>query len=309
MKFKYPFLVIFLISASAAAALFLFGLGRERRSLGVAGRTIGGDKVAIVEITGLLTSSHDVGDRSVSARRIVEQLEKYGEDEAVKAIVLRVDTPGGTVVAAQEIHGAVMRLRTEKKIKVVISMADVAASGGYYIACAGDRIFANPGTLTGSIGVIMQFPNFQGLLGKIGVSSTTIKSGEFKDIGNSFRPMTNGDRIILQKLIDDVYGQFVEAVAKGRGMTEANVREIADGRICSGKQALKANLVDELGDLDAAVKAAAKLAGITGKPQILREKPKNKLLELLDSRMASLFPMGALADAEFSKARLLFLWQ
>lgn len=304
-RLKYPFLALAGISAAAALLLLLVGGGGGRRALRPA--PFAGERVAVVELTGLMTGSQDAGSRATSARRVVEQLEKHRADESVKAVVLRVDTPGGTVVAAQEIHAALSRLRAGGK-KVVVSMGDVAASGGYYVACAADRIVASPGTLTGSIGVIMQFPNYQGLFGKIGLSTNTIKSGEFKDVGNGAREMTDRERRLLQGLVDDVQGQFVEAVAAGRGMTVERVRPLADGRVYSGRQARDLGLVDELGDLDAAIAAAARLAGIAGKPEVVREKPRRRLWELIDAKVGALLPAPLQAAAEIG-ARPLYLWQ
>ncbi len=302
-RIRYPFLLLAGLSAAAALLLALAGPLRERRPFSPARFAAG--RVAVVELTGLMTSSHDVPGRATSARRLIEQLERHRDDGQVKAIVLRVDTPGGTVVAAQEIHGALTRLRARKK--VVVSMGDLAASGGYYVACAADRVFASPGTLTGSIGVIMQFPNYQGLFGKIGLGTNTIKSGEFKDVGNGARAMTERDRHLLQGLVDDVYGQFVEAVAAGRGIPVERIRTIADGRIYSGRQAKELGLVDELGDLDAAIAAAGKLAGIPGKPEVIREKPRRRIWELLDARFGALFP--APLQESFLEARPLYLWR
>ena len=304
-RLKYPFLALAGLSAAAALLMLLAGGGGGRRVLPQA--PFAGERVAVVELTGIMTGSQDAGSRAMSARRVVEQLEKHRGDDTVKAVVLRVDTPGGTVVAAQEIHGALGRLRGDGK-KIVASMGDVAASGGYYVACAADRIFASPGTLTGSIGVIMQFPNYQGLFGKIGLSTNTIKSGEFKDVGNGAREMTERDRRLLQSLVDDVQGQFVEAVAAGRGMTPERVRPLADGRVYSGRQAKELGLVDELGDLDAAIAAAAKLAGIAGKPVVVREKPRRKLWELIDAKFAALFP-AQLQSESYLEGRPLYLWR
>jgi protease-4 len=307
MRIRYPLLALVLLSGAVAATLLLAGL-RSHRTSALPVAAFGRGRIALVEITGVITSSHQAGNRAASARRVVEQLEKYGEDDSVKAVLVRVDSPGGTVVAAQEIHAALKRLRSRGK-KVVVSMADLAASGGYYIACAADRVYASPGTLTGSIGVIMQFPNVQGLLGKIGVSATTIKSGEFKDLGNSFREMTERDRRLLQGLVDDVYQQFVEAVAAGRSLPPERVRDLADGRIYSGRQAKELGLVDELGDFDAALKATAQLAGIRGKPEVLREKTRPRFWELLDARIAAFASLAPFLDTEFGQARLLYLWQ
>jgi protease-4 len=302
---KYPFLV--LAGISTAVALALLALGPVRGKRGPSPVPFSSDRVAVVELTGLMTGSHDAGDRATSARRVVEQLEKHREDASVKAVVLRVDTPGGTVVAAQEIHGALGRFRGAGK-KVVVSMGDMAASGGYYVACAADRVYASPGTLTGSIGVIMQFPDYRGLFGKIGLGTNTIKSGEFKDVGNGAREMTERDRRLLQELVDDVYGQFVEAVAEGRKIPVEKVRAFADGRVWSGRQAMKLGLVDEFGDLDAAIAGAAKLAGISGKPDVVREKPKRRLWELLDAKFAALFP-APLQNDTYLEARPLYLWK
>jgi protease-4 len=301
---KYPFLVLAGLSAAVALTLVLTGVGRERTR--IAASPFSGSKVAVVELSGIMTSSQSAGSRATSARKVIAQLEKYREDAAVKAIVLRVDTPGGTVVAAQEIHGELLRLRAEAGKKIVVSMGDVAASGGYYVACAADRVYASPGTMTGSIGVIMQFPNYQALFGKIGFGTNTIKSGEFKDVGNGAREMTDRDRKLLQALVDDVFGQFVEAVAAGRKMTPERVRPLADGRIYSGRQAKQLGLVDELGDLDAAILAAAKLAGIEGKPEVIRETPRRGIWELIDARVADVLPSSLSTDTQ---AKLLYLWQ
>jgi protease-4 len=303
-KIKYPFLMLAGLSAAVALILVLSGSGRNRGR--IAASAFSKSRVAVVELAGVMTSSHDVGSRAVSARKVIAQLEKYRDDDSVKAIVLRLDTPGGTVVAAQEIHGEVLRLRAGTGKKVVVSMGDLAASGGYYVACAADRIFASPGTLTGSIGVIMQFPNYQGLFGKIGLGTNTIKSGEFKDVGNGAREMSDRDRGLLQGLVDDVYSQFVEAVAAGRRMSPERVRTLADGRVFSGRQAQQLGLVDELGDLDAAIAAAGKLAGIEGKPDVVRETPRRGIWDLLDARMAGIFPA---ALSQETQARLLYLWQ
>ena len=305
MKLRHPFLYLVLASGLIAGALLVFNADRE--DPGISSSVLARDKVAVIDIVGVITSSHDVSQGTSSSRRIIEQLEKYGENDSVKAIVLRIDSPGGTVVAAQEVYGAVNRLRSETGKTVVVSMADVAASGGYYIACAADRIFANPGTITGSIGVIMQFPNLEGLFGKVGIRTTTIKSGQFKDTGNALREMTEQETRLLQDLIDDVFAQFVDAVGKGREMEEEEVRALADGRIFTGRQAKELGLVDELGDLDEAVNRAAELAGIEGEPVILEEKKKRRFWDLLESRLAGIIPpTGGFAVAG---GRLFYLWK
>ena len=226
MKSRYLFLYLVLASSLAAVCFLIFHALRDSSSIPSSVRS--DKRVALVDVSGILTSSHDVSRNASSSVRIIEELEKYGDDDSIKAVVLRINSPGGTVVASQEIYEALKRLRHERGKIIVASMADVSASGGYYIACAADRIIANPGTITGSIGVIMEFPNVTELFGRIGISSTTIKSGEFKDTGNALREMTESERTILQSLIDDVYEQFVEVVAAGRKMTRQEVVQVAD---------------------------------------------------------------------------------
>jgi protease IV len=216
-----------------------------------------GEKVAVVEISGPI----------INSQRSVEQLERHRKDTSVKAVVVRVDSPGGGVGASQEIHTEV--LRTAEVKPVVVSMAGVAASGGYYLAAPATRILANPGTITGSIGVIMGVTNIQELLEKIGLRSEVVKSGEFKDVGSPLRPWTDHDRRILQGVIEDVHQQFIVAVASGRGMSVEEVTLLADGRIMTGQQALEAGLVDALGNLPDAIRIAADLAGIEGDPKVI----------------------------------------
>ena len=223
------------------------------------GGWIGGDKVAVIRIEGIILDS----------RETIEELRHYRDNPSVKAIVLRIDSPGGAVVPSQEIFAEVRKTRAEGKMKVVTSMGNVAASGGYYIAAATDRIVANPGTLTGSIGVIMELANVKGLLEKVGVQSVVIKSGRHKDMASPFRAMTPEDRALLQTVLDDVHAQFIDAVATGRSLQLEQVKTLADGRIFTGKQAQTVNLVDELGDLHDAIQLAARLVGISGEPRVI----------------------------------------
>jgi protease-4 len=306
MRAKYTFLYLVLASGLIGAILLVWTISRESPVLGT--RMLQRDRVALIEIHGVLTSSNDVVGRTVSSRRILKQLEKHGADDSVKALVLRINSPGGGVVASQEVFAALNRLRREEGKKIVVSMADITASGGYYIACAADRIFANPGTITGSIGVIMEFPNLEGLFGKIGVKTTTIKSGKFKDTGSVGREMTGEEQKVLQEMVDDVYQQFISAVAEGRGIPVQEVAELADGRIFSGSQAREMGLVDELGDLDDAIREAGALAGIKGKPQVLREKERRRFWGVLESRLLSLFPFHP-GGGEWGRARFLYLWR
>lgn len=227
-----------------------------------------GDKVAVLPITGLITDSESV----------IEQLKKYAKDEGVKAIVLRINSPGGGVGPSQEIHEEVLKLR-DKKV-VVTSMGALAASGGYYIACASRKIYANPGSITGSIGVIMPFVNLEDLAKKIGVRGMEVKSGRFKDTGSSMRPMTPEEKALLQAVVDNTHRQFVAAVAEGRKQPFDKVLQVADGRIMSGEQAKALGLVDALGNLEDAVAEAGKMAGIEGEPKVVT--PAKKKLSFAD---------------------------
>jgi protease-4 len=221
-----------------------------------------GDKVGIVKVEGVIFDSEDV----------LRQLDEFEHNHNVKAIVLRINSPGGAVAPSQEIYHELNRLRKMKTI--VTSMGTVAASGGYYIACATDEIFANAGTITGSIGVIMEFANFENLMGKIGISSEVIKSGKLKDVGHPMRKMTAEERAYLQALISDVYEQFVEDISDGRGMLKEKIYPIADGRVLTGRMALKEDLIDRIGTIRDAVKRAAELAGIEGEPEVIYAKKK-----------------------------------
>ena len=230
-----------------------------------------GEKIAVIEIRGSITQSSG----------IIEDLQQYAEDEGVKAIILRIDSPGGGVGPSQEIYREVMKIKSNHKKKVITSMGSVAASGGYYIASACDLIVANPGTITGSIGVIMEFTNIEELFKKIGIKGVVLKSGEHKDIGSPFREMTPEEKKLIQSVIDNVHQQFIQAVAEGRKMERSKVAQVADGRILTGEQAKQLGLVDQLGNLQDAIDTAAKMVGIEGKPVVLYPKKKFSLLELL----------------------------
>lgn len=273
-------------------AFLLFGIGKAiLPELLLAGK----DGVAIVRVEGpILDSFHTV-----------EELKTFGRDPLVKAIVIRIDSPGGGVAPSQEIYNAVKRVRIEQNKTVVASMGTVAASGGYYIAVATDRILANPGTLTGSIGVIMQFANFQELLEKVGVKSIVIKSGKFKDIGSPFRVMQDADRQLLQSVMDDVHSQFIEAVAEGRSLDASEVEQIADGRVFTGQQAKSILLVDDIGDLHDAVTLAGELGGIEGEPRVIETTKPFSFREFLDSKFFG--DVGSFGASPFWMP-LLYLW-
>lgn len=234
-----------------------------------------GARIGIVEAKGTIGDTQ----AGVDSDRIVKLLRKYEKDDDIKAVVLRVDSPGGAVAPSQEIHDAVKRIKAKKR--VVVSMGGLAASGGYYISAPADRIYAEPGTLTGSIGVIFMHFNVRGLLEMAKVEETTLKTGKYKDTLSPFRPIQETDREEIQGISDDVYGQFVQAVAEGRKLPEPRVREIAEGRIYTGRKAKELKLVDELGGLDDAVQSAWSLAGQSGEPRV-QYPPKDREFSLRD---------------------------
>jgi protease-4 len=223
-----------------------------------------GDGVGVLEIDGTIDDS----------RGVLSELKRFKEAPWVKAIVVRIDSPGGAVAPTQEIFDELQK--TKKSKPLIASMGGMATSGGYYIATACEKILANPGTLTGSIGVIMQLNNVEELMKKIGVKGYNIKSGANKDIGSPFQPLSPEGREILQALVDNVNSQFVSAVAKGRGMNEAQVRKLADGRVYSGAQAKELGLVDQFGTLDDAIELAAKRVGLEENPTIYYSSPEQE---------------------------------
>jgi protease-4 len=261
--------LVFFVAIILLAAL---ALSRDGGFIG-----LGGDRIAVVYLEGVIFDS----------KTINEQLKMYGDDSRVKAILLRMDTPGGGVAASQEIADQVRWLRNDKGKKVVISMGSVGASGGYYIACAADRIYANPGTITGSIGVIAEWVNYGNLLKWAQMQPEVIKSGEFKDVGAPTREITPKEREYLQGLINQMFEQFVSAVAEGRKdhLTREQVKQLSDGRVYTGEEALREKLIDGLGNYDAALKGTAELVGIKGEPQIVTPpKPRRgSILDLLTS--------------------------
>ncbi|MDP3939491.1 MAG: signal peptide peptidase SppA [Deltaproteobacteria bacterium] len=260
MKKRSTFLAIvatlLIVGAFAAAGLALV----RRASSPMPRLMVGRDKVGVVPIEGII-------GLDVESDKIIEQLEAFKDNPSVKAVVVRISSPGGSVGPSQEIYDKILEVSEEKH--VVASLADVAASGGYYVAAAADKIVANPGTITGSIGVIAEFPNFAQLLDKIGVKQAVVKSGEFKDIGSPVRDLTEKEKQLMQGLIDNVYDQFVMAIVEGREMERDAILPYADGRVFSGEQALAYGFVDDLGGLEAAVKMAGELGGIEGEPAVL----------------------------------------
>ncbi|MCG8467191.1 MAG: signal peptide peptidase SppA [Gemmatimonadetes bacterium] len=241
-----------------------------------------GDRVAVVPIEGPI----------LSETAFLDALETFREDGSVRAFVIEVESPGGAVGASQSIYEAIRELRDDDDRPVLAWMGDVGASGGYYAAVGADSVYALPGTLTGSIGVIMEFPNVQELYRKVGVSWEVVKSGEHKDLGSPNRPLDDSDRAILEGLVTDVHEQFVETVAANRPLDRARVAELADGRVYSGRQALELGLIDGLGTLEDVIERAGTMAGLGADPTVVR--PQRETADLLD-----LFDLvGALAGAE-----------
>lgn len=257
-----------------------------------------GERIAVIDVTGTIYSS----------KSVVRQIKKYTEDGSIPAIVLRVESPGGGVAASQEIYSQLEKARDEGKV-IVISMGSVAASGGLYIAMAADTIVANPGTLTGSIGVLMEYPSIQKLAEKIGIRHEVVKSGELKNVGSPWHTATEAELAHLQSVIDDTYEQFVEVVARGRGMEIEEVLPLADGRIFTGRQALEADLVDVLGDFDDALDVAAEMVGMDTPPKTIKEIPRRRatIWDLVGEGFFGLLP--GVTPEGVTGPQLLFLYQ
>ncbi len=254
---RHPFLFYSLVMSSIFAALILgMVLIISTTSLVVSRNILSSHKhgnVGIVEVTGTILSS----------KNTIKEIKEFREDDSIKAIVLRINSPGGGIGPSQEIYTEVMRCRGKKP--VIASLGSVAASGGYYIASAARKIVANPGTITGSIGVIMEYANVQEILKKIGLSPIVIKSGKFKDIGSPVRDITDSEKEFLQNFVDELHMQLVNHTAKGRGIEPGVMAKLADGRIYTGQTALKLNLVDQLGNLEDSIQLAGKIGGVKEK--------------------------------------------
>ncbi|UCE71652.1 MAG: signal peptide peptidase SppA [Nitrospiraceae bacterium] len=249
-----------------------------------------GEKVALIRVSGVI----------IDSTAVIDELKEYSDDSSVKAVVVRVDSPGGAVGPSQEIYEEIIKLKEKKK--VVVSMGSVAASGGYYIAAPADSIVANAGTLTGSIGVIMEIPNVSGLMEKIGVKTNVVKSGKHKDIASVFKSMSPEEKSILQNVLDDVHDQFIQAVADSRGMDVQEIRKLADGRIFTGRMAKELGLVDELGNLQDAIMLAGKLTGIKGEPEVVTREERFGFLDLLRGKLS-----GKLMDTAFPSVSIKYM--
>ncbi len=271
--------VISIVLAIVLIPLLLVAIRQPQSGVVPGKRGLSGEAIGVIYVEGVIVGGRGgaglFADTAIAASEdLMEQLKDASEDPSIKAVLLRINSPGGSAPAAQEIGDEIDALKKAGK-KVVVSMGDVAASGGYWLAAKADRIIANPATMTGSIGVIMETQNLQGLFGKLGIQPEVIKSGPHKDIGTYNRQMTAEERLILQGMVDDIYGQFIDVVAKGRKMDPEAVKKLADGRIFTGRQAKQLGLVDELGNYNYAIRYTAKLAGIEGEPTIKELGAKN----------------------------------
>jgi len=299
MAKKRDVVVGVLIAVVVLGTLALFGLVFIGvMSEGGGGFARLGGNVGVIEVFGVI----DEG----MGRPIIEQLDKWKENDGIKAIVVHINSPGGGTAISQEILDAVKRARDLKP--VVASMASVAASGGYYIACGADRIMANPGTLTGSIGVIMQYHTAGDLLDKIGVGTETVKSGELKDVGTYHREMTKKEELMLRAVVMDSYEQFIGAVADGRGMDREEIYPLADGSIYTGLQAQNLGLVDTLGGLVEAVQLAADLAEMEGDPSVVRPYRRREVT-ILDLLTGLFRDVKAGVTRELAGPELLYLYR
>jgi protease-4 len=250
----------------------------------------------------------DVDGELVQSRPIIEQLKRYEDSNSVKAILLNIDSPGGGVAVSQEIYTEVRRLR-EKKDKIIVAyLSSTGASGAYYVACAANKIVANPGTIVGSIGVIAEWVNYADLLEWAKLKDIVFKTGEFKDTGSATRALTENERKYFQALIDDMYVQFVEAVSSGRKLDLQDVRSMADGRVFTGRDAKNRKLIDEIGNFQDAVDLTAKLAGISGKPRLLRlNRQRVTLLDVLTTDLSRLVPFNG--QGMTSHIKFQYLWK
>lgn len=288
-----------LIAGAILCGLFFIALFAAMMMMSDGDGFIGvGDRIAVIPVEGVIDDE--------LAKNVNRHLKTYGNDPRVKAIILRIDSPGGGVSASQEIYREVKRIKDGNKKKVFVSMASVAASGGYYIACPADKIFANPGTITGSIGVIAEWFNFKELADWAKVKPVVFKSGEFKDTGSPTRDLTDREKKYFQGMINELYRQFVGAVTdgrKGRGgeageLTEEQIKNLADGRIYTGEGAKRLGLIDEIGNYEDAVKDAAKQVGIKGEPQIITPPKPREGITILD------LLLGAARVADISPSQL-----
>ncbi len=300
MKQNRSNMLLWIILAGAAFCFFILcvlALAVFYTADSSSGISISQNQVASLELEGVILDS----------KEFVDQLEEYGKRSGVRSVVIRINSPGGGVAASQEIYQAIRKFRAETEKKVVVSMASVAASGGYYVACASDKIFANPGSITGSIGVIAEWYNYGSLLQWAKMQNIVFKSGDLKDAGSATRPLTEEEKAYFQSLIDNIHSQFVSAVVDSRNIEEEAVRKLADGRVFTGLQAKANNLIDEIGTLQDAIAAAAEMAGISGPPKIV--KPVKKDISILDLILGARAPLSLNSDSSGAHIRFEYLWR
>jgi len=267
---------LFVLAVFSLVYLTLHAAGGE--AVGFSGF---GDRIGVVDLDGVI----------LSPQPVVSELKKFGDDSSIKAIILHVNSPGGGVAASEEIYREVKRIRNEKKKKIVVSIETVGASGAYYVASASDKIFADQGSIVGSIGVIAQWVNYGDLLKWAKLKDVVIKTGEFKDTGNPTRDLTPAEQAYMQSLIDNMFGQFIQAVADGRGLKYDDVKSFANGKVWTGEQAKSMKLIDSVGDFESAVSDTAKSVGIKGDPTLVRpEKDRKTLMDLLLGDVSQYLP-------------------
>ncbi|HEX4783689.1 MAG TPA: signal peptide peptidase SppA [Candidatus Sulfotelmatobacter sp.] len=267
---------LFVLAVFTLVYLTLHAGGTDASSI-----TSFGDRIGVVDLDGVI----------LSPQPVVGELKKFGDDSSIKAIILHVNSPGGGVAASEEIYREVKRIRNEKKKRIVVSIETVGASGAYYVSAASDKIYADEGSIVGSIGVIAQWVNYGDLLKWAKLKDVVIKTGEFKDTGNPARDLTPNEQAYMQSLINNMFGQFVKAVSDGRGLKYDDVKTIANGKVWTGQEALNMKLIDGVGDFETAVSDTAKSVGIKGEPTLVRpEKDRKTLMDLLLGDVSQFLP-------------------
>jgi protease-4 len=302
MSMKRSTLLLWIIGGGGAFLIFIFCLLALAFYFSTGGESTGfsfsRNQVAVLDLEGTIVDSRD----------FIDLLKDYGNRPNVRSVVIRINSPGGGVAASEEIYKAIKKFRADSEKSVIVSMASVAASGGYYVACAADKIFANQGSITGSIGVITEWYNYGDLLQWAKLQNIVIKTGSYKDTGSPTRPLTDEERAYIQSLVDSMHNQFISAVAVSRNMKEEDVRKLADGRVFTGQEAVENGLVDEIGSYGDAIAEAARLAGIEGEPKILR--PVRKSVSLLDLLLGDVKSVLSLnSDRSESHIRFQYLWR
>ena len=284
----------FVLAVVTTVALLLYFLHDE----GDSEFSFGSNKIGVIELTGVIFDS----------KSWIEQLRRFADNSAIKAIILRIDSPGGGVAASQEVYNEVLRIRREKRKVIVSSIGSVGASGAFYIACGTDKIVANAASITGSIGVIAEWVNYGELLKWAKLKSVVLKSSELKDAGSPVRELTEDEKKYLQNIIDDMYIQFVQVVAEGRKFDLERAKSFSDGRVYTGKDAKSKKLIDEIGSLQDAIRITAKMVKITGEPHLVYPaRERTGLIELFFGDASSVLPLGAALPDQ--RIQFSYLWK